>query len=167
MTILREQDWHGVLITGPYMAAADVEELRRHPAAAYVRVIRMTTDVPGYLAAADAVFCMGGYNTTCEVLAVPVPAVVVPRTTPRLEQLMRAQRLAGRGLLRLLHPDTLTPQAAADALAAAARTPRGTLRAALAPLARAGVQATALVLSELLARPSSAPTTPEASHAIS
>lgn len=77
-----EQGWRAILITGPYMAAGDVEAVRAHPGAADVEIIRMTTDVPSYLAAADAVFCMGGYNTTCEVLALGVPAVIVPRTTP-------------------------------------------------------------------------------------
>jgi len=34
---------------------------------------------------------------------------VVPRTSPRREQLIRAEALSRRGLLRMLRPDELTP----------------------------------------------------------
>jgi predicted glycosyltransferase len=159
MLHLREQGWRGILITGPYMADSDVKALRGHEGAADVEIIRMTTDVPSYLAAADAVFCMGGYNTTCEVLALAVPAVIVPRTTPRLEQLMRAQRLADRGLLHWLHPDGLTPRVVAGALACVADTPHDDLLEEMAGLARTGVHATARWFSELLSSPGSVPDT--------
>jgi predicted glycosyltransferase len=33
----------------------------------------------------------------------------VPRTRPGVEQLLRAQRMAARGHLRMLHPDELSP----------------------------------------------------------
>jgi predicted glycosyltransferase len=165
MLHLRERNWRGVLITGPYMAASDVEALRTHPAAADVAIIPMATDVPSYLAAADAVFCMGGYNTTCEVLALAVPAVIVPRTTPRLEQLMRAQRLAGRGLVHWLHPDGLTPRVVAGALAYVADTPQDDLLERMTSLARTGVHTAALWLSELLSRPTTFPPAEKAAHA--
>ena len=35
---------------------------------------------------------MGGYNTFCEILSFGKPALLVPRTTPRLEQYLRAER---------------------------------------------------------------------------
>ena len=147
---LREQRWHGVLITGPYMAAHDVEALRAHSAAESTAIITMATDVPSYLAAADAVFCMGGYNTTCEVLALRVPAVIVPRTTPRLEQLMRARLLADRGLLHWLHPDGLTPRVVAGALAYVADTPQTDLSARMDELVHHGLATSARLLSDLL-----------------
>ena len=159
MLHLRELGWRAILITGPYMADSDVEALHGHPGAAHVQIIRMTTDVPSYLAAADAVFCMGGYNTTCEVLALGVPAVIVPRTTPRLEQLMRAQRLADRGLVHWLHPDGLTPRVVAGALAFVADTPQDDLLEKMAALSRAGVRTTASWLCEMLSSPSIFPTT--------
>jgi predicted glycosyltransferase len=166
MLHLRERNWRAVLITGPYMASGDVEALRDHPAATDVTIIRMATDVPSYLAAADAVFCMGGYNTTCEVLALAVPAVIVPRTAPRLEQLMRARRLADRGLVHWLHPDGLTPRVVAGALAYVADTPRDDLMQRMTSLAHTGVHTTALLLSELLPRATAFPLADEAAHAI-
>jgi predicted glycosyltransferase len=165
MLHLRERNWRGVLITGPYMAPNDVETLRNHPAAADVAIIRMATDVPSYLAAADAVFCMGGYNTTCEVLGLTVPAVIVPRTSPRLEQLMRAQRLADRGLVHWLHPDGLTPRVVAGALAYVADTPQDDLLGRMTSLAHTGVHTTALLLSELLSRATTFPLAEQAARA--
>ena len=156
MQRLREQRWHGLLITGPYMAGQDVDALQAHAAACDVALIRMTTDVPRYLAAADAVFCMGGYNTTCEVLALRVPAVIVPRTQPRLEQLMRAQALAQRGLLHWLHPDGLTPRVVAGALAYVADTPQQDLQERMSGLAHTGVHTAARALADLL--PAAEPT---------
>ena len=41
---------------------------------------------------ASGVVAMGGYNTFCEILSFGKPALLVPRTTPRLEQYLRAER---------------------------------------------------------------------------
>lgn len=48
---------------------------------------------------------MGGYNTFCEMLSFNKPAIVIPRVTPRAEQLIRASRAAELGLLKMLTPD--------------------------------------------------------------
>jgi predicted glycosyltransferase len=45
---------------------------------------------------------MGGYNTFCEILSFDKRALIVPRTAPRLEQLIRARRAAELGLLTML-----------------------------------------------------------------
>lgn len=58
-----------------------------------------------------------GYNTAMDILASRVPALVVPFAGGREdEQMNRAQRLERLGLLRLLRPADLTPQALAEAL---------------------------------------------------
>lgn len=147
---LRAGGWQGILITGPYMSRADVDALRRHAPACGVRLVPVAEDVPSYLAAADAVLCMGGYNTTCEVLSLAVPAVVVPRIRPRLEQLMRAQLLSRRGLVHWLHPEGLSPRVVAGALDCVASTPRAELARHLDAVAHRGVQRAAETLSELL-----------------
>lgn len=150
MLHLRASGWAGVLITGPYMAADDVGRLSRHEAIGEVQLVTVAQDVPSYLAAADAVFCMGGYNTTCEVLSLAVPAIIVPRVQPRVEQLMRAQRLARRGLVHWLHPDALTARVVAGALDYVAATPRAELFRHLESIAHRGVNLAAATLSELL-----------------
>jgi predicted glycosyltransferase len=142
--------WSGVLITGPYMAAEDVDRLRRHTAAARVSVIQMVDDVPSYLAAADAAVCMGGYNTTCEVLALAVPAVIIPRVEPRQEQRMRAERLGARGLVRWIHPTSLSARVLADNIEGVAALPRVDIAARIGSIAHRGVQTSARHLAELL-----------------
>lgn len=117
---LKPEGWRALLITGPYMAAQDVDGLRRMDTGPAVQIVEMVTDLPGYLAAADAVVCMGGYNTMCEVLAMGTPAVVVPRVTPRREQLMRASLFASRGLVRIVDPEVLSPEVLAHELRRAA-----------------------------------------------
>ena len=57
---------------------------------------------------------MGGYNTLSEVLSLGKSALVVPRTSPRTEQLIRADRFAQLGLIDVLHPDDASPQAISD-----------------------------------------------------
>ncbi|MEZ5933747.1 MAG: glycosyltransferase [Alphaproteobacteria bacterium] len=53
---------------------------------------------------AIGVVAMGGYNTFCEILSFGKPALIVPRTRPRREQLLRARRAEALGLVRVL-PD--------------------------------------------------------------
>jgi predicted glycosyltransferase len=60
---------------------------------------------------ADRVVSMGGYNSVLEVLACRRPLLVVPRVKPRQEQLIRASRLQELGLLEVLRPEALDPEA--------------------------------------------------------
>jgi predicted glycosyltransferase len=59
---------------------------------------------------ADYVVSMGGYNSVSEILSLQKNALIVPRTAPRREQLIRAERLAAMGLLDVAHPGKLTPE---------------------------------------------------------
>jgi predicted glycosyltransferase len=63
---------------------------------------------------AELVVCMGGYNTLCEVVAQGKPALVIPRTRPRMEQTMRAVLWQKRGAVRSLNHVALTPRTLAD-----------------------------------------------------
>jgi predicted glycosyltransferase len=47
---------------------------------------------------AQGVVAMGGYNTFCEILSMDKPAIIAPRTRPRLEQLIRAAAAEKLGL---------------------------------------------------------------------
>jgi predicted glycosyltransferase len=150
MERLHGRGWAGVLIAGPYMASRDFMRLRRHPLADRVPVVGMVDDLPSYLAAADAAVCMGGYNTTCELLGLAVPAVIIPRVEPREEQLMRAKRLAARGLLRWLHPNRLSSRDLADSIEGVAAVPRRELAAPIETIAHDGIGASARYLAALL-----------------
>ncbi len=74
-----------------------------------VTVLEFTNDLMSYVNTADAVICMCGYNTITEVLQKGKKAIVVPRTKPGKEQLIRAQSLAKAGLIQMIHPDLLNP----------------------------------------------------------
>ena len=106
---------NGVVITGPLMPAADRARLRLLAAGrSPLRVLEFVTNPLPYLRQADCVISMAGYNTMCEVLAMKKKALIVPRTRPRLEQLIRARRFAELGVVDMLHPDDLTPAALAE-----------------------------------------------------
>lgn len=115
----------GVILTGPFMPVDVLERLyrlaRNRP---QLRVIKFVTDPDILLSLADRVVAMGGYNTVCEVLSFAKRALIVPRVRPRQEQLIRAQRLQDLGLVDMLHPDDLRPEALADWLARDIAPPR-------------------------------------------
>lgn len=114
----------GALVTGPLMPEAERRRLRRLAAGRReMHVLEFMTDPCPLLARADRVIAMGGYNTTCEVLAYGKPALIVPRVRPRSEQLIRASRFADLGLVDVLHPRDLGPQALGDWLAQERRAP--------------------------------------------
>jgi predicted glycosyltransferase len=69
-----------------------------------VRAITFEARLEHLMARARGIVAMGGYNTFCEILSFDKPALIVPRTTPRLEQFIRAQRAAELGLAAIL-PD--------------------------------------------------------------
>jgi predicted glycosyltransferase len=98
-----------VIVTGPFMPDAERRDLKRRAAGLPVRLRTMVGDPLRYLAAADLVVAMAGYNTTMEVLRVGTPALLVPRRGPSAEQRMRARRFADRGWVSQLDPDELEP----------------------------------------------------------
>jgi predicted glycosyltransferase len=103
------------VFTGPFLPPEELERLRR-AAGAGAEVARFTPEFPAYLAAADLSLSMAGYNTTMNLLAARVPALVWPFGQNR-EQGLRAQRLAARGALRLLADAELEPARLAGLMA--------------------------------------------------
>ncbi|MGL4438195.1 MAG: glycosyltransferase family protein [Bosea sp. (in: a-proteobacteria)] len=98
-----------LLVLGPFMRTDDREEIRRIAARLpKVQVIDFHPQTELLLQRASAVVSMAGYNTFCEVLSLDKSALLVPRTQPRKEQLIRARRAAELGLV-----DTLMPEEAA------------------------------------------------------
>ena len=74
---------------------------------------------------AVAMVTMGGYNTFCEILSLDKRALMVPRTEPRREQLIRAERARDLGLASMLLPSQKDDASVmADALRALAGQPR-------------------------------------------
>jgi predicted glycosyltransferase len=99
-----------LLVVGPLMSAADRGRLLEIGGAVNgVHLLDFSDDMASYIAASDVVVSMGGYNTVGEILSFGRRAIIVPRVTPRREQLLRAEALTRRGLVRMIHPSELSP----------------------------------------------------------
>lgn len=96
---------HLFVYTGPYIDAQDFVYLKSL-ANQRMRIEKFTSDFLAYLAAADLSISMGGYNTSMNLLACGVPALVWPFGLNH-EQRLRARRLAERGALKMLNDDDL------------------------------------------------------------
>jgi predicted glycosyltransferase len=102
----------GVILTGPFMPADTRQRLMRSASGCSRLHVLQFVNEPGFLLRrAERVIGMGGYNTVTEVLSYDKHALIVPRVQPRLEQLIRAERLRDLGILDMLHPDELDPLA--------------------------------------------------------
>lgn len=102
--------YDSLIVTGPFMSREDRSRLVPLLDPDWpVEVMEFSSDFLSYINAADLVVSMGGYNTVCEILSLRKPAIIIPRVFPRLEQLIRARRMARKGLLRMIHPESLTP----------------------------------------------------------
>lgn len=128
----RGAPWDVVAVAGPQADAAQHDDLQRLAARAQAQLVPSVRDLGRHVGTADAVVCMGGYNSLAEVLAAAVPAVCVPRISPRTEQLVRAEAFAARGLLQLVHPGELRPGRLRHAVEVALATDRRSLEQRIA-----------------------------------
>jgi predicted glycosyltransferase len=69
-----------------------------------VEILTFDSHIELLMSKAIAIVAMGGYNTFCEILTLDKPALIVPRSVPRQEQLMRAERAVKLGLVSMLDP---------------------------------------------------------------
>ncbi|MGL1932620.1 MAG: glycosyltransferase [Desulfotalea sp.] len=99
-----------IMITGPFMPRAKLTELRVKAREYGIKLIPFHSQVEDMVKAADLVISMGGYNTICEILTQNTPALIIPRETPRKEQLIRAQHLKKRGLLDYIEWTKVNPR---------------------------------------------------------
>jgi predicted glycosyltransferase len=148
----------GVIVTGPFMPDDQRERLEVTARGRDdLRVLGFVPDAELLVPLADDVVAMGGYNTTCEILAAGARALIVPRVQPRREQLIRAQALAKRGAVDMLRPDRLSAEALSEWLAA------GGSRPAPAPIDLGGLERLPALLDDVLA-PTGARAGRRASH---
>ena len=99
-------DLPALIVFGPFVNRDSrrdfLERIRRHPK---LDAIAFDTKLEILMRKAAAVVAMGGYNTFCEILSLDKPSLIVPRTRPRREQLIRAEAAERLGLLRVLVDD--------------------------------------------------------------
>jgi len=97
---------HAILLFGPFM---HLEERTRFQERAgridKLHPVTFEAQVEQLFERAIGVVAMGGYNTFCEILSFEKPSLIVPRTTPRREQALRASRAEALGLVRVLAGD--------------------------------------------------------------
>jgi predicted glycosyltransferase len=99
-----------LIITGSEMSEMERSQLAVQASAfPQVKFLEFTDDMLSYMAAADVVVAMGGYNTVGEIFSTRRRAIVVPRVKPAEEQLIRAERMSALDLFKMIHPDDLTP----------------------------------------------------------
>jgi predicted glycosyltransferase len=79
-----------------------MDRIARHPK---LDAIAFDAKMELLMQRAAAVVAMGGYNTFCEILSLDKPALIVPRTRPRLEQYIRAVEAERLGLVTMLSED--------------------------------------------------------------
>ena len=120
--------WGSQIITGPLMAADDRRRIRKlamkvQPLGS-VRVCNVHHNIPALLRHVDAVVSMAGYNSCAEILQSGVPAVLLPRSFPRQEQLIRATRLAKLGWVTVIPEADPDPHRLFAAVESAVASPR-------------------------------------------
>jgi predicted glycosyltransferase len=125
--------WPALIVLGPFMASeTQAGFLERCAALPRVEAITFDAHMEGLMARSVGIVAMGGYNTFCEILSFDKPALIVPRTVPRLEQFIRASRAQELGLVRMLGDDGVRePLEMARALRELGNQPRPSL--AMAP----------------------------------
>lgn len=95
-----------LLVLGPFMQPErQAGFMDRASKLKRVDAITFHNHLETLVAGAAGVVAMGGYNTFCEVLSLDKRALIVPRTTPRLEQFIRASSAAKLGLVSMLADD--------------------------------------------------------------
>ena len=103
---------HLHVFTGPYMPMEEFKQLAGHNHK-NVHVSRFTPEFLAYLATADLSVSMGGYNTSMNILATRVPALIWPYPGDR-EQGLRAERMARIGAVTVIMEKDLQPARLAD-----------------------------------------------------
>jgi predicted glycosyltransferase len=121
LTLLAGHRWR--FLTGPNLPNADFHRLVAFSDARTV-VERFRPDFAARLRVAALSISQAGYNTTMDILASGVRAVVVPyEAAGETEQRLRAEILAAKRLLTLAPAAELTPARLAEAVGAAIKSP--------------------------------------------
>jgi predicted glycosyltransferase len=91
-----------VLITGPFMPKQSRRDVFKRARRMGARTYHFYRQMEKIFAAADIVVSMGGYNTLCEILVQGTISLVIPRETPRQEQIIRARSFHRQGLVEYI-----------------------------------------------------------------
>ncbi|MEJ2166673.1 MAG: glycosyltransferase [Desulfobacterales bacterium] len=104
------ESFKSVLITGPFMPKQERRDVFRRARKLGVRTYHFYRQMEKVFAAADVVVSMGGYNTLCEILGQGTVSLVIPRETPRKEQIIRARAFNRQNLVDYIPWGDFTPE---------------------------------------------------------
>jgi len=104
------ESFRSVLITGPFMPKQERRDVFKRARKLGVRTYHFYRQMEKIFAAADVVVSMGGYNTLCEILGQGTVSLVIPRETPRKEQIIRARAFKRQNLVDYIPWDDFTPE---------------------------------------------------------
>lgn len=118
-------EYRAIIVTGPFMPAEQQQSFHdRCAAIQQLEMIEFDNHIELLMDGAVGMVAMGGYNTFCEILSFDKRALIVPRSVPRREQLIRAQRASELGLVTMLADDQAKdPVIMAEALCKLPRQP--------------------------------------------
>lgn len=104
-----------LIVLGPFMPPEQRSEFsNRAQKIDKISIITFDSHIEHLLQNAQSIVAMGGYNIFCEILSFDKPALLLPRTTPRKEQYIRAFHAQNLGLLTMISdedsqdPDKMT-----------------------------------------------------------
>ena len=102
----RRAEVAALVVLGPFMDEEKRRQLKRRcESIPNITVLDFHPRIESLIENAEGLVTMGGYNTFCEILSFNKPAIIIPRTEPRTEQLIRARRAAELGLVTVLEPN--------------------------------------------------------------
>lgn len=88
-----------LFVLGPFMPGGERASFsQRIKALPNCEAITFDARLERRMASALGIVAMGGYNTFCEILSFDKPAILMPRSVPRMEQTIRTQRATALGL---------------------------------------------------------------------
>lgn len=98
--------FRAIIVHGPFMPAEkQLEFNQRAEALGCIDTITFDNNIELLMKQAEGIVAMGGYNTFCEILSFDKKALIIPRSKPRKEQLVRANNAAALGLVQVLDPE--------------------------------------------------------------
>ena len=112
-----------VLITGPFMPKKKRKKIFKRARKLGVRTFHFYRQMETIFAAADLVVSMGGYNTLCEILSQGTLSLVIPRETPRKEQMIRAQAFKRQNLVDFIPWGEFNPKILQEKILALLESP--------------------------------------------
>jgi predicted glycosyltransferase len=108
---------HSYIVTGPLLPETERDDITTlSETMPHVHVVDFDPDFSAAVRAADAVVCMGGYNSLAEAVAFGKRPVVAPRVPGPEEQLLRAEGFARLGLATVVDPESLNAAALWEAI---------------------------------------------------